>query len=204
MTTIKEDIETGVEAAWQSATVGQAKKLMRERSGVWMVSGISLIESALPLPLITDPFLVAAILINRANAIRLVIATTIASLWGGLAAYFMAKFFLNALLLFMTPGMLQEFHKLIDNNDSNTFVLTIIGAVTPVPYTMVAWVVAVLKGGLLTFMIASVVGRGFRYTLVAYCTYHFGPKAIDYAKRYIGIVSVVLIILAALFFWWKM
>ena len=177
---------------------------MRSRSGTVMIAVISFVESALPLPILTDPFLVAAILADRAKAVRLVIVTTIASLIGGLCAYFAAAFFFETIMQWVTPGMLEQFNEMVSGNDSSTFVLTVIGAVTPVPYTIVAWVVAVLKGSIGVFIAASLLGRGARYAIVGYSTYKFGALAVSYAKRYVGIVSIIVALLAVLFVLYKM
>lgn len=204
---LKEDLELNVEEVLKTNTVAQAKRLMSARSGVWVVSAVSLIESALPLPLITDPFLVAAILVDKTNTTRLVIAATITSVVGGIIAYLMFFLFFETVLQWMTQSMIGQFHEMVgqvNNGYSSTFILTILGAVTPVPYTIVAWVVGAVKGSLWAFATASVIGRGGRYIIVGYSTKHFGPLAINYARRYIGIVSVVLVISIILYFWWKM
>lgn len=201
---LEEKIETGVKQVLDTNTVGKAREVLQARSGVRVLSLISFFESALPLPILTDPFLIAAIMADRQNAFRLVVATTVTSVLGGVCAYFGALFFFETLSSWMSPEVMQEFNELVDTNTSSTFVLTIVGAVTPIPYTIVAWVVAVLKGSPLAFIIASVVGRGGRYAIVGYCVYRFGPLAITYAKRYIGLTSVIVLILAGLFFWLKM
>ena len=201
---LEEKIETGVKQVLDTNTVGKAREVLQARSGVRVLSLISFFESALPLPILTDPFLIAAIMADRQNAFRLVVATTVTSVLGGVCAYFGALFFFETLSSWMSPEVMQQFNELVDTNTSSTFVLTIVGAVTPIPYTIVAWVVAVLKGSPLAFIIASVVGRGGRYAIVGYCVYRFGPLAITYAKRYIGLTSVIVLILAGLFFWLKM
>ncbi|MCB9810428.1 hypothetical protein H6781_02435 [Candidatus Nomurabacteria bacterium] len=201
---LEEKIETGVKQVLDTNTVGKAREVLQARSGVRVLSLISFFESALPLPILTDPFLIAAIMADRQNAFRLVVATTATSVLGGVCAYFGALFFFETLSSWMSPEVMQQFNELVDTNTSSTFVLTIVGAVTPIPYTIVAWVVAVLKGSPLAFIIASVVGRGGRYAIVGYCVYRFGPLAITYAKRYIGLTSVIVLILAGLFFWLKM
>jgi membrane protein YqaA with SNARE-associated domain len=201
---ITKDIEVGVESAFKIKSVEQATRLMRGRSGLAMVSGISLIESALPAPLITDPFLIAAILVDRANALRLVVLTTLTSVIGGLVAYYSAIYFLELLMQYMTPAMLQEFESIADAGGGNTFVITLLGAVTPIPYTIVAWVVAALKGNVLLFAAASALGRGFRYAVVGYCAYQFGSQAVEYVRRYTGIASLLLVVLVGLFLWYKM
>lgn len=196
------DIE--VNKVLETDSVSKAQKILKSRSGLWMISIISFFESALPLPILTDPFLVAAILANRQNAVRIVALTTLASVLGGVFAYYSAVLFFEVILKFMTAGMVEQFQSLVASNQSNTFVITILGAITPVPYTMVAWVVAVLNGSIWVFAAASALGRGLRYVIVGYSVYRFGPLAISYAKKYIGVISVVVLIIALIYLWLKM
>lgn len=201
---IEEKIEIGVKEVLQTNTVSRAKKTLQARSGLMVLSAISFFESALPVPILTDPFLIAAILVDKKNTVKLVLATTLASAAGGVAALLIAAFFFDSISSLMSPSMMAEFSKISESNSSGTFVLTLMGAFTPIPYTIVAWVVAVLKGSVFTFIIASIIGRGSRYALVGFCVYKFGPAALSYAKRYIGLTSIVVVLLAAIVFWLKM
>jgi membrane protein YqaA with SNARE-associated domain len=198
---IEKDIEAKVEDVLQAKSVQKAQKIIQSRSGITILAAISFIESSLPLPLLTDPFLIAAVLVNRANTVKLVVVATVASVLGGLFAYFTAVLFFETLLAWMTSDMVGEFQAMVDTNGKSVFVLTIVGAVTPVPYTIVAWVAAFIKGGLVSFIVASILGRGLRYAIVGYSTYRFGPLAISYAKKYIGITSIFVFVLAALYIW---
>ncbi|MCA9360616.1 hypothetical protein H6785_01500 [Candidatus Nomurabacteria bacterium] len=200
----EEKIETNVKQVLETSTVSKAKQVLQARSGISLISTISFFESALPLPILTDPFLIAAVLADRKNTFRLVLATTIASTLGGLFAYFSALYFFEFLSGFMSPDIMQQFNEMISSNESSTFVLTLVGAMTPIPYTLVAWSVAVLKGSIIALIIASIIGRGLRYAIVGYCVYKFGPLAVSYIKRYLGLVSILVLILAGLFFWMKM
>ena len=187
-----------------TTSVQKAKQLMRSRSGLTIMAAISFAESALPLPLLTDPFLVAAILLYRAQAVKFVIVTTLASTVGGVVAYYMATYFFEMLLSVMNTSAVHEFNTLLQNGESSVWLLTLIGAITPIPYTAVAWVLAVLEGSIIIFIIGSILGRGFRYAVVGYCAYRFGPLAVSYAKRYVGLTSIVLIGLAVVYFWLKL
>jgi len=198
-------LENEVEKVLASNTVSKAQKLMRSRSGLWLISAISFFEAALPLPLVTDPFLVGAVLADRVRVVRIVLATTIASVLGGVFAYYSAALFIEVIFKLLTPNMVDQFNSLIATNSGvSTFALTMAGAVTPVPYTMACWVVGVLKGNILVFIVASIIGRGARYVIVGYSVYKFGPLAISYAKRYLGIASIVTLVLVGLFVWHKM
>ena len=197
-------LDRQVERILATNTVSGAQRVMQSRSGTLVMAAISFIESALPLPILTDPFLVAAIMLNRAQAVRLIFITIAASILGGVVAYFTAFYLLELIHSLMTDGMLEEFRALVDSNESNTFVLTIVGAITPIPYTLVAWAVAALQGSLLVFIIASVLGRGVRYAIAGYCAYRFGPLAITYARRYLGLTSLFILLLVVVYIWYKM
>lgn len=201
---VEQKLETGVKQVLQSNSVNKAQKLLEGRSGIRVLTLISFLESALPVPILTDPFLIAAILVDRKNAAKLVFSTTVASVIGGVFAFFIALLFFETLSQFMTVNISNQFNELITSTESSAFVLTLMGAVTPIPYTVVAWVVAVLKGSLLVFILASVLGRGLRYSIVGYCVYRFGPLAVSYTKKYLIYVSVLLLILGVIFLWFKM
>lgn len=203
--TNQDNQEVSVVEELSTTSVRKAKKLMRSRFGLSIMALISFVESALPLPILTDPFLAAAILLHRTQAVKIVMVTTIASTVGGVAAYYMAAYFFETLVAVLQVDALNEFNMLLENGgESSVLLLTLVGAITPIPYTAVAWVLAVLEGSIMIFIVGSVIGRGFRYAVVGYCTYRFGPLAITYAKRYVGITSLVLIILVAVFFLLKM
>lgn len=201
---LEKEFETDVEEVFHSDTVNKAKRLLKSRSGLTMVGMVSFIESATPLPILTDPFLIAAILVNRTRVGMLVLMTTATSTAGGVFAYLTGLLFIDILLKWMSPDIVEQFQSLMTSNQSSTLVLTLIGAITPVPYTLSCWAVGVLKGNLGLFIIASFIGRGIRYLVVGYSAYYFGPLAISYAKKYISKVSIFVFILVALFFWYKM
>lgn len=198
-------IDTHVEKVINTRTLSRAQALMESRSGLWLIGIISFVESALPVPLITDPFMVAGILANRSRAVLVVLITLLTSVAGGVVAYFLARYFFGFLEAFMTGGVHEQFISLTGTMDtSNTLVLTLVGAVTPVPYTLTAWVVGITQGSLAWFIAGSFVGRGFRYVLVGLCTYWFGPRALTYARRSIGITSLVAALLVGLYLYLKL
>jgi len=202
---LEQDLEAKIEDVLHTDSVVKAKRLMSSRSGVVLVGAISFIESALPLPILTDPFLIAAILAERANVVRLVLVTTITSVLGGIFAYYTAAIALDLLVQWFPDGALSDFNQLLSSsNQSSAFMLAWIGAITPVPYTAAAWAVAVMNGSIWAFIVASILGRGLRYIIVGYSVYRFGSLATKYIKRYIGYISLVAIIGAVGYFILKM
>lgn len=198
------NIDEQVEKILTTTTVSKAQEVMGSTSGLWLISAISVFESATPLPVLTDPFMVAAIMLNRANFLRIVLITTISSVIGGVIAYFTALFFLDLALQWLSPEAAFSLASMTATEQQNIFILTLIGAFTPVPYTLTAWAVGIMKGSLLVFIIASTIGRTVRYLIVGWLAYKFGPTAVKYAKRSIGLTSLALLIGVAVYFWLKM
>lgn len=192
-----ESIEVQVEDA-----AVKAGGLLRSRYGLWLLGGVSFFESALPVPLITDPFLVAYILAAKHRAIVGFLVTTIASLVGGAFAYIVAYAFYDVVVAqYLTGPVGEQFFAITEELQSGTFVFTILGAVTPVPYTLVAMAAGFIKGNFLVFMLGSFVGRASRYAVVAWLTYRFGDQALDIARRHFFKVTIVCFVLAAIYFY---
>ena len=202
---LQQKIKSVSEEVMGEQSVSTAKRLLQSRFGMAVIAAVSFIESALPVQVLTDPFLVAAVLLHRTKTTQIIIVTTIASVVGGICAYAMATLFLDVLIQMASPGAIEELNHLVAaSNQSNTLLLTLIGAITPVPYTVVAWVVAIVEGSLLVFIVGSVLGRGLRYSIVGYTTYRFGPTAVSYAKKYLGVISLLILLFAAVYVWIKM
>ncbi len=198
------DLDVHVEKVLNTQSVSRAQEIMQSRSGIWIVAAISFVESALPIPILTDPFLMAAILLNRTKTKTIIFVTTTASVLGGMVAYLSAALFLEAILNMLTSESVASFEAVTQNYQDSSFLLAILGAITPLPYTTAAWGVAVLGGGLLSFTIASIIGRGFRYIVVGYAVYWFGPTVVRYAKRSMFITSVILVVAVAAYIFYKM
>lgn len=196
-------LDEHVEKIVDSPAAEKAHGWLQSRNGLWMVAVVSFFESALPIPIITDPFMSAAILANRARATQVIIITIASSLLGGIAAFITALFAFEFLSSYMTSGLQQQFTELLSFGESDTLLTTIVGAITPVPYTITAWVIAVAGGSFWLFLIGSFLGRSVRYGIVGYCTYLFGPMALQYARRSLGITSLVLLVLVGLYIWFK-
>lgn len=157
----------------------QARTLLRTKYGLWFVGFISYAESALPVPLITDPFLIIYIIANEGQVIRGVLVTTVMSVIGGVSAFAVAAFFQPYILSLLSADALLQFESIVTRFQDEMFIVTILGAVTPVPYTLVSLAAGFVEGSLLIFVLASFIGRGGRYALVGYITHKFGIRAME-------------------------
>jgi len=84
--------KTAIETHVEEVTV-QAGGLLRSKYGLWALGGISFLESALLVPIITDPFLVAYILADKKSVYKGVLVTLLGSILGGVFAYAIAFLF---------------------------------------------------------------------------------------------------------------
>lgn len=195
----KTPFETQVEDAAQ-----KAGGLLRSRYGLWTLGFISFVESALPAPLVTDPFLVAYVLVKRAAVWRGLIVTLLTSVLGGLFAYAAAFWFYDTLAApYLQGAAAEQFFSIAERFQEGTFLMTILGAVTPIPYTFVALAAGFVKADVLAFIAASLLGRGFRYGVLAWLSYRYGQQALALARRQLLLVSVLLFAVAIIYFYLK-
>ena len=128
---IEKQLDEKVEEILATDTVSRAQEVMGSQRGLWFIALVSFLESATPLPIVTDPFMMAAILINRANYIRAIVITTISSVMGGVVAYFTAVLFLDVALDLLSPDAAYTLATMTASESENIFILSLIGAFTP-------------------------------------------------------------------------
>lgn len=181
----------------------QAVSIVRSRYGLWGLCLISFIESALVVPLVTDPFLAAYILAHNGRVVRAVILTTVASVLGGVTAYIFAVGFFDLMSGWMSSGHIDQIYEFAHRFEEGTFILTLLGAVTPVPYTLVALAAGFVKGNFVYFLAATILGRGSRYALVGYLTHRFGQRSLQLIKHNIMVISIVVSVCIVLYLLWR-
>lgn len=184
--------------------VESSRSLLRSRYGVWFLGVLAFVDSALALPIATDPFLVAFILVDRTRTVLGVLVTTIGSVFGGVVAYLIAALFVDVFLSFLSPGAITSFQELAARLDEGTFIMAFFGALTPLPYALIALTTGAIKGNLLLFIIGSLLGRTTRYCIVGYFTYHYGQQAVQLITRNLLRITVTIVILVLFYLFFKM
>ena len=171
-------------------------KWLRSKYATWFLAFISFIESMFA-PILIDPFLIALIMAKRELWKWYVSVSVVSSVLGGLAGYVLGALFFDVIgtTLLDTFGFQDEFASITSSVDANGFVFVLIGAVTPVPYKLVALASGLLQLDLVTFIVASLVGRLFRLGLVGYAAYAVGPKALPIMQRHMHLVAAGLAVL---------
>jgi membrane protein YqaA with SNARE-associated domain len=178
----------------QEVALTRGERVLRSKYGLYGLGLISYVESVLPVPILTDPFLVVYILANRKKTILAVAVSVFTSVIGGITAYYLGYLFSDMFLPLLSGDMLTQFNTLAVQVQNETFILTVLGALTPVPYTGVAVAAGFVHGNLAAFVAASLLARVLRYGLIGYLTYYFGAQCMNILKR--NKLSLALITIA--------
>jgi membrane protein YqaA with SNARE-associated domain len=94
---------------------------------------------------------------------------------------------------------IQDAVKLVETKYSqNAFITIFIGAFSPIPYKAMTITAGIFQLNLLTFFIASIVGRGARFFIVAFAIRIFGERVKNSIEKYFNILSIFFITLIVL------
>lgn len=123
--------------------------------------------------------------------------STAGSVIGGIFGYFIGLF------LFETIGRAiieffhyQEYFQIVGSYYSKYAFLAILGAAfTPIPYKVFTIAAGVWDVGLEILIIASILGRGGRFFLVATLIYLFGRRVRELIDRYFNIFTILVFLL---------
>jgi membrane protein YqaA with SNARE-associated domain len=173
--------------------------LIKARYGLWFLGFLSFAESALLVPIITDPFMVTYMLVHKSKTTLSLLVTVLTSVIGGVAAYVTAAFFMDLIKPILSVEAILVFEDIVYRFHDDMFLLAFLGAVTPLPYTLTALAAGTIKGNLLLFILGSFVGRMLRYGIVAYLTYVFGEKALGLIRKNIIYISIIAIMATVLY-----
>lgn len=178
--------------------IGWAEKPQAEKA----LAGVAFAESSF-FPIPPDPLLITMVLAKPKRYVRFALICLVGSVVGGMFGYFIG------VGLFETVGQwiidtyhLQEDFVSVGNlYAANALLALFTAAFTPIPYKLFAIAAGVFAISFPVFVLASVVGRGGRFFLVAILMHHFGKRYKDKIEKYVdvlGIIFVALVIIGVL------
>lgn len=184
---------------------GPSIEWVRSPHSQWTLALLSFGESVL-LPIITDPFLVAIILADRARWIRYTIITIISSVVGGVTAYYLGALFFDVVGVWLLDvlALANTFDDVTIRLAEAGFWFVFLGAVTPIPYKIVALASGFVFLPIWIFIIASLIGRTIRFAITGYLSYMFGPAAVEMFRYRIHAIFYGLLALGLLYAAWQL
>lgn len=163
---------------------------------------ITFIESAFfPIP---PDFLVVPMIVAKPESWKkLGFWVSFWSILGSFLGYFIGAVLFASVghLIIETYSLQDEMLRVGEFYNNNAFWSLIVAAFTPLPYKVFTIAAGVFKVNLVTFAIASIIGRGARYMLVSYIAHVGGNRAFwNYLKKlkrstWIGVGVLILVII---------
>ncbi len=169
-------------------------RFSRRREAPYYLSLLSFIESfILPFPP-PDVMLAPMALAKPARAMHFAALTLLFSVLGGLVGYMIGAFLFDlAEPLIIDWGYQARFQTVIEWFEEWGFWAVLVAGFSPVPYKIFTIAAGVLSLALLPFVLASIIGRGARFFLLAWCLAKFGPAIEPRLVRYIEYIGWVIV-----------
>jgi membrane protein YqaA with SNARE-associated domain len=177
--------------------LGWADKPRAERA----LAGFSVAE-AIFFPIPPDPLLMALVFAKPKSWWRLAVKTTSASIFGGIIGYFLGRLLFEGFGQWVldTYHLHDEYSSLGASFRDGTFLAVLAAALTPIPYKLITLSAGAFHVNFGIFMAASAIGRGARFTAVAYLAGHVGRRYKDKIERYVDTVSIAVLLLIIILF----
>lgn len=173
----------------------------RHRLAPWYLGGLSFAESSF-FPIPPDVMLAPMCMANPKRAWWYALLTTVTSVAGGVFGYLIGMFAFDMIEPLIAGGSYWEaYQKAVLWFDKWGFWAILIAGFSPIPYKVFTIAAGVLAMPFLPFVIASVIGRGARFFMVAALMSWGGARMESMLKQYvdrIGWATVVLLAIALL------
>lgn len=167
------------------------------RNAKWWLFGVAFAESSF-FPIPPDVFLVAILMTQeRVKAFFYAGVTTLGSVLGGMFGYAIGFFLFKTVGVWMIGVYHLEEQMLVVQKlfAENAFFAIFTAAFTPIPYKVFTIAAGLFNINLITFVVASVVGRGIRFFAVAMVMRFFGKQFANVLYRYFNIITIVATLL---------
>jgi membrane protein YqaA with SNARE-associated domain len=152
-------------------------------------------SSFFPVP--PDVLLIALAISIPKKSFKFAAICAVGSVLGGILGYYIGLYSYEAVgkpIVDFYHG--QEIMNMIKlKYDQHGFLGILIAAITPIPYKVFTIASGVFKFDFLSFLSASIIGRSFRFFVVAGLIWKFGPSIRNFIEKYFNLLSFVFIIL---------
>ena len=177
-------------------------KVAEKKSANYFLAFISFIESSI-FPIPPDVLIIPMILAKPHRAFKIAAIATISSVIGGMFGYFIGLFLwneigesiLNAYLLTEDFLIIKDKYTEIGN------LAVLVASITPFPYKVITLFSGFVEMNLMSFLLISIIGRGFRFFLVAGILYYLGEKAKYFIEKYLNLLFILFCFLLILGFY---
>lgn len=174
----------------------------RHRHAPWYLGGLSFAESSF-FPIPPDVMLAPMSLANPSRAWLFALITTVASVAGGVLGYFIGMFAFDLIEPVIRDGRYWDGY--LEAREWFVrwgFWAVFLAGFSPIPYKVFTIAAGVAAMALLPFVLASLIGRGARFFLVAGLMALGGARMEALLQRYVdrlGWATIALVVIGVIF-----
>lgn len=184
-----------------SPLYARAMRWARHRHAPWYLGTMSFAESSF-FPVPPDVMLAPMCLANPGRAWFFALLTTLTSVAGGLLGYFIGYFALDAIMPWLEISRYwPAYQTAVQWFEDYGFWAIFIAGFSPIPYKVFTIAGGAMAMGLLPFTLASLIGRGLRFFLVAGLMAWGGSRMEAALHKYVdrlGWATVAIVVIAGL------
>ena len=169
---------------------------------LWALAIVAFIEaSVFPIP--PDVLLVAMIIATPKRAFLIAGVAVLASVLGGLAGYAIGAFAFESIgrPVLETLGKADAVAAFNTRFNDLGFWSVLVAGITPFPFKVITIMSGWTGLPLVTFLLTSIIARALRFFFVAALLWRYGAPIRDFIERWLGLLSVLFVILLFLGFY---
>ncbi|MBF0265210.1 MAG: DedA family protein [Gammaproteobacteria bacterium] len=157
-------------------------------------------SSFFPIP--PDVMLAPMSLVKPDKALYYALITTIASVIGGMLGYFIGSYFYDNIAFLITEGgrWFEKYEHVKQWFDQWGVYAIFIAGFSPIPYKVFTITAGILQMAFIPFVVASFIGRGLRFFLVAGLMKWGGKRMEDKIAQYVEQLGWAVVIIFAIAF----
>ncbi|WP_417665302.1 YqaA family protein [Pseudidiomarina sp.] len=168
-----------------------------------ILAGLSFSESVV-FPIPPDVMLAPMAMTQPEKAWRFALITTLASVLGGIAGYWLGYFLFDPVVLPLVEwaGYQDKLIRVTSWFQDYGFWIIFIAGFSPLPYKLFTVSGGMLGVAFIPFVLGSVISRGLRFFLVAWLLKTGGPKMAVHLRTYIDRIGWGMVVLIIIVYVW--
>lgn len=162
----------------------------------WLLFILAFAESSF-FPIPPDVLLIAMAVVVPRRAFRYALICTAGSVLGGMFGYFIGQQFFDLIgvKIINFYGVQAHYDKVRELYQTNAFTAIAVAGFTPIPYKVFTIAAGAFNVSFTTLVIASILSRGGRFTLVAALFFFFGARVKTLIDKYFEVLTILFAVL---------
>ncbi|MEK7460512.1 MAG: VTT domain-containing protein [Patescibacteria group bacterium] len=182
---------------WKDSLSAWTVRHAEGKNAKWWLFGVAFAESSF-FPIPPDVLLVAILMTKeRLRAFFYASVTTAGSVLGGLLGYAIGYFLYQTVGVWLVSTYHLEAQMITVQKlfSDNAFFAIFVAAFTPIPYKIFTISAGLFAISIPVFILASILGRGMRFFLVATIMRFFGEHIKKLFYKYFSLISFVVVVI---------